>query len=103
MNADRAAARIVRAVLAGRPMCILTPMAKVGVRVRGLAPATTARLVDLIPMFCPRPRTPTWERRRSRAAEPKRSSRGGRARVVRALATLGDRAARRNNEAAADA
>ena len=45
MDADRAARRIVRAVLSGRPMVVLTPLAWVGIRVRGLAPATTTRVM----------------------------------------------------------
>ncbi len=38
MDAERAAARIVSAVLAGRPMVVLTPLAWIGIRVRGLVP-----------------------------------------------------------------
>ncbi len=48
IDADRAARRIVDAVLAGRPMVVLTPLAWLGIRVRGLAPATTTRLMGLV-------------------------------------------------------
>ena len=93
MDADRAARRIVDGVLAGRPMVVLTPLAWVGIRVRGLAPATTTRLMG-------------WAGR----LLPGQPSRGGRHAVegrdaaravggfVRRLTTLGDKAARSNNE-----
>jgi short-subunit dehydrogenase len=45
MDAERAAAKLVRAALRGRPEVILTPVAKIGVRLHGLAPATTLRLL----------------------------------------------------------
>ena len=45
MNAERAASKLVRAALRGRPEVVLTPAAKIGIRLHGLAPATTLRLI----------------------------------------------------------
>jgi short-subunit dehydrogenase len=45
LDAERAAAKLVHATLRGRPEVILTPAAKIGVRMHGLAPATTLRLI----------------------------------------------------------
>jgi len=45
MDAERAAAKLVRATLRGSPEVVLTPAAKIGVRLHGLAPATTLRLL----------------------------------------------------------
>jgi short-subunit dehydrogenase len=45
MDAERAAAKLVRATMRGRPEVILTPAAKIGVRMHGLAPTTTLRLI----------------------------------------------------------
>lgn len=53
MDAERAAQKMVRAVLAGKPTVILTPLAKVGARVHGLAPATTVRAMKLANRFLP--------------------------------------------------
>ncbi len=47
MDAERAARAIVRAAERGRPELVLTPAAKLGVRLQGVAPATTARLLGL--------------------------------------------------------
>lgn len=91
VDAERAARRIVDAVLAGRTMVVLTPLAWVGIRVRGLAPATTTRLMGLASRLLPGPppregaRTVEGAEARRRLASP----------LVDRLATLGDRAARR--------
>jgi short-subunit dehydrogenase len=45
MNAERAARKLVDATLRGRPEVVLTPAAKVGMRLHGLAPATTLRVL----------------------------------------------------------
>lgn len=95
VDAERAARRIVDAVLAGRPMVVLTPLAWVGIRVRGLAPATTTRVMGLaarlLPGAPPRERARTVEgaEARRRLASP----------LVDRLTTLGDRAARRTRDA----
>lgn len=94
VDADRAARRIVDAVLAGRPMVVLTPLAWLGIRVRGLAPGTTTRVMGLAGRLLPGPppragaRTVEGEQARSRVTS----------RVVHALTRLGDEAARRNHE-----
>jgi NAD(P)-dependent dehydrogenase (short-subunit alcohol dehydrogenase family) len=53
MDAERAARRLVRAALRGRPEVVLTPLAKIGVRVHGVAPATTLRLITLVNRLLP--------------------------------------------------
>src|SRR6478735_1852286 len=93
MDADRAARRIVSAVLAGRPMIVLTPLAWVGIRVRGLAPGTTARAMGWAGRLLPGPPS-----RGGRHAVEGRDAAGTVGAVVRRLTTLGDKAARRNNE-----
>lgn len=97
MDAERAAAKIVEGVLRGRPLVVLTPLAKVGMRVAGLAPATTIRLMGLMARALPSPprqgRTGTIE---GRQAEQRLGV--GAARVMRRVTVLGERAARRFNE-----
>ncbi|MCE1177979.1 MAG: SDR family oxidoreductase [Micrococcales bacterium] len=93
-DADRAARRIVDAVLAGKPMVVLTPLAWAGIRVRGLMPGTTTRVMGLANRLLPSaPAGDTGETVDGKTAERRLDSR-----VVRALTTLGTRAARRNNE-----
>jgi len=46
MDAERAAAKLIRATLRGSPEIVLTPAAKVAVRLHGIAPATTIRLLS---------------------------------------------------------
>lgn len=95
VDAERAARRIVDAVLAGRPMVVLTPLAWVGIRVRGLAPATTTRVMGLAARLLPGAparegaRTVEGVEARRRLASP----------LVDRLTTLGDRAARRTQDA----
>lgn len=94
VDAERAARRIVDAVLAGRTMVVLTPLAWLGIRVRGLAPATTTRVMGLMGRLLPDAPARTGARTvegveaRRRLASP----------FVDRLSTLGDRAARRNRE-----
>ena len=91
MDAERAASRIVRGVLAGRPLVTLTPLAKVGTRVRGLMPATTTRVMGLVNRALP-------DGTDSEVVEGREAERRLDSRLVRLLTTLGTRAARRNNE-----
>ena len=91
MDAERAASRIVRGVLSGRPLVTLTPLAKVGVRVRGLMPATTTRVLGLVNRALPHDTD-------SETVEGREAERRLDSSVVRALTTLGRRAARKNNE-----
>ncbi|MFE4601429.1 SDR family NAD(P)-dependent oxidoreductase [Kitasatospora indigofera] len=53
MDAERAARAIVRAAERRRPELVLTPAAKLGVRVQGLAPATTSRLLARVARALP--------------------------------------------------
>lgn len=55
MDGEWAARRIVHAGLAGRAEVILTPAAKLGVRVQGLFPGTTARALGVVNRFLPKP------------------------------------------------
>lgn len=55
MDVERAAGRLVRAVLRGRPEITLTPLAKVGSRVHALAPNTTLRMLQVVNGLLPAP------------------------------------------------
>ncbi|MFC8302710.1 SDR family NAD(P)-dependent oxidoreductase [Specibacter sp. NPDC057265] len=97
MAAERAAARMVKGVLAGRTMVVLTPLAKVAIRVHGLAPAFTAALLGRAGRLLPGP-----------ASGDQATMEGAQARsrmdpAIRAvhdrLTRLGRRAAGRFNEA----
>ena len=92
MSADRAARKIVDAVLAGEVRCELTPLTKVGVRFRGLLPGTTTRLMGLGSRLLPSADGPT------ETVEGREAARRLDSRVVDVLTALGSRAARRNNE-----
>jgi len=94
VDAERAARRIVDAVLAGRPMVVLTPLAWLGIRFRGLAPATTTRLMGLMGRLLPD--APGREGARTAPGHEARRRLGSP--LVDRLTTLGDRAARRHNE-----
>jgi short-subunit dehydrogenase len=59
MDAEKAASRLVRAALRGSPEVILTLPAKVAVRLHGLAPATTLRLLALANRLLPGDETRT--------------------------------------------
>lgn len=94
MDAERAARKIVDGVLAGRPLVVLTPLAKVGMRVHGVAPATTVRVMGLAARLLPGPPDPTVG-----AMVPGRTAgRRLNSRVVGVLTTLGRRAAVRFNQ-----
>lgn len=91
INADRAARRIVDGVLAGRSRVTLTPLAWLGVRVRGLAPGTTARAMGVVDSLLPGPGG------RERVLGVEAEQRAG-SPLLRALTALGDRARPRTNE-----
>ena len=94
MDAARAARRIVDGVLAGRTMVVLTPLAWFGMRVHGLAPATTTRVLGLLGRALP-----AAPRRGGKGlVEGREASRRLRSSVVDRLTTLGRRAAEENNE-----
>lgn len=58
MDAERAARQLVGAALKGKPEAAPTPLAKIGMRVHGLAPSTTMRLVSLVNRLLPADETP---------------------------------------------
>ena len=94
MDAERAARRIVQGILSGRPMVVLTPLAWVGIRVRGLAPGTTTRLMGIAGRLLP----DTPERGGPGVVEGRTARRQLGSRIVDRLTKLGDRAAARTNE-----
>ncbi|MDI5963823.1 SDR family NAD(P)-dependent oxidoreductase [Streptantibioticus silvisoli] len=93
MDAERAARAVVRAAWRRRPEVVLTPAAKVAVRLQGLAPATTTRLMTLAARLLP-----------AAGAAPEHDVSGAMAArrldspAVRRLTVLGDRAGRRFNQ-----
>lgn len=99
VSAERAARRIVDAVLAGRSQVELTPLTWVGRRVHGLAPGTTSRVLGLVARALPRTSAdgPSLgdDRAHVSGADARRALGS---RVVNTLSALGDRAARRLNE-----
>jgi short-subunit dehydrogenase len=94
MDAERAASKMVDAVLAGKPTVILSPLAKVGARVHGIAPATTVRLMGLASRLLPAPpaggpsETVPGHVADRRADSP----------LLQKIITLGQKSARRFNE-----
>lgn len=99
-----AARRIVRAVLAGRPFVTVTPLAWVGIRVRGLAPGTTTRVMGLMSRALPSAPSPAGVSDGSPVPSRTATLEGGYlqrsvgSRMLDLVTTLGRRAARRNNE-----
>jgi short-subunit dehydrogenase len=69
MDAEKAARRLVRAALRGRPEITLTLPAKLGARVHALAPSTTMRLLAAVDRLLPDP-TGSGEPKPGRLAEP---------------------------------
>jgi len=96
MDAERAAAKMVRAVLAGKPTVILSPLAKIGARVHGLAPSTTVRMMGLAKRFLPDPPADGSTGTLPGYVVDRRLD----SRLFDSLITLGQRAARRFNETA---
>jgi NAD(P)-dependent dehydrogenase (short-subunit alcohol dehydrogenase family) len=94
INAERAARRMVDAVLAGKPMLMLSPLTHIGVRVHGLMPATTTRVMGLANRLLPStPAGGAIETIEGREAQSRLDST-----VVNTLTTWGRRAAQRFNE-----
>jgi NAD(P)-dependent dehydrogenase (short-subunit alcohol dehydrogenase family) len=89
-DAEWAARRIVRAGLAGRPEVILTPAAKLGIRVQGLFPATTARALGAVNRLLPKPTGAPGPAITGRDASAQMNSA-----LVRGVTALGRSAARR--------
>lgn len=59
MDAERAAAKLIRAMLRGAPEVVLTPAAKVAVRLHGVAPSTTLRVLSAVNRLLPSDETRT--------------------------------------------
>lgn len=97
MDAERAARQIVTAVLAGRAFLVLTPLAKIGMRVNGLAPSVTAGLMGAMGRLLPAaPREGTGQTLAGWQA--RETMRPGGRKIIDGLTTLGRSAARRWNE-----
>jgi short-subunit dehydrogenase len=90
MDAERAAAKLIRAALRGAPEIALTPVAKVGMRLHGLAPSTMLRLLALVNRLLPS------EQRRT-AIQPGHAS-ASPGRLFRAVTGLTRRAAERYHQ-----
>jgi short-subunit dehydrogenase len=107
MDADRAARAVVRAAEHRRPEIILTAMAQAVVRMHGVAPATTTRMLTATARLM-RAATESQEQQRGlgkdRAEVPAESQIGQKAarrldsRLVGLMTVLNDRAARRLNQ-----
>lgn len=96
MDAETAARRIVQGVLRGRSIVILTPLAKIGVRLNGLMPTTTSVVMKLVSTALPS--TPVRDAGGAAgpgAVEGHQARARLRSGVVERLSTLGNRAARR--------
>jgi NAD(P)-dependent dehydrogenase (short-subunit alcohol dehydrogenase family) len=99
VSAERAARRIVDAVLAGRSQVELTPLTWVGRRVHGLAPGTTSLLLGLVARALPKGGRDAPSMSEGTAhVEGARARRALGSTLVKAVSVLGDRAARRLNE-----
>ena len=105
MDAERAAEKMVHAVLAGKPTVILSPLAKVGARVHGLAPSTTVRLMGLASRLLPSPPAADAAASVDREGTPEATTIAGHvadrladSAVLDKLITLGQRSAARFNE-----
>jgi short-subunit dehydrogenase len=108
VDADRAARAIVRAAEHRRPEIIVGAAAQLAVRMHGLAPATTTRLLTTVARALDRAqREPAHggaaqHARRSEEVGAQAAKRLG-SRVAGAITTLNDRAARRLNQPLRDA
>ncbi|MDI2125400.1 SDR family NAD(P)-dependent oxidoreductase [Yinghuangia seranimata] len=98
MDAERAARAVVRAAARGRPEVVLTVAAKAAVRMHGLAPATTVRMLGLAGRLLPAP--PDDDTAAAAGADvPGTVARAfGQPAWSRHLTGLGEQAARRWNE-----
>ena len=92
MDAERAAKTIVAGVLAGKPFVSTTPLTWLAIRFRGLAPATTTRLMKLVARLLPSATGDSAPVSGTDARQDLDSP------LVNMLTTLGDQAAEANNE-----
>ena len=94
MDAERAAERIVRGVLAGRNHVVLTPLAQIGMRVAGAAPSLTTSAMKVMKLLLPdSPGTGDDALVDGHTARRRLDSS-----LVEQLTTLGTRAAKRYNQ-----
>lgn len=101
MNPERAADKIVSGVLAGRPVLALSPLTKVALRVKGLAPATTVRGLGLMSRLLPAAGSTGTDGETVPGTQARSDLRRRYPRVAEAvdrMTVLGDRAALRTNE-----
>jgi NAD(P)-dependent dehydrogenase (short-subunit alcohol dehydrogenase family) len=96
MDAERAAAKIAQGVMEGKGLVMLTPLAKVGARVSGVAPATTAALLGVLARLLPKAPDESSETIDGHHARARLGSWGSS--IVEGLTIRGNRAARRFNE-----
>lgn len=94
MNAERAAARIVKGVLAGRNQVVLTPLAQVGMRVAGVAPSLTTGVMKVMSRLLPEPA----REESSATVDGHTARRRLHSPAAEKLTTLGSRAARSLNQ-----
>jgi NAD(P)-dependent dehydrogenase (short-subunit alcohol dehydrogenase family) len=102
MDAERAAARIVRGVRRRRPRIVLTPAAKAADVFHGVAPVTTTRLSGAIARSLPDPPAPAaadGPRREGADLGPHPVGHGAAGRLRAWGSALNDKASRRFNEA----
>jgi short-subunit dehydrogenase len=97
MDADRAARRIVAAVVAGRSVLVLTPLAKIAPRMDALFPRTSSALLGLVARLLPAAPSPTGSETISGWRAARRLDHRSR-RILDAVTRLGGRAAARLNE-----
>ncbi|MGW7066933.1 SDR family NAD(P)-dependent oxidoreductase [Streptomyces sp. NPDC054855] len=78
MNAQRAAERIVKAVVRRRTRLVLTPLARAADLAHGLAPAATTRLNSVVARLLPQAPSGRPRLRRGAEVEPPKGAVGGR-------------------------
>lgn len=99
MDAERAAAKMVDAVLAGRRLALLSPMTKLGVRAYGLAPTTGDAALGIVARLLPSaPRSGVSDGDTVVGHDARSRLRGPAKTVVETLTVLGNRASKRFNE-----
>lgn len=98
MDAERAAARIVEGVLAGRAnvVLVLTPAAQIGIRIAGLAPGLTGVALGVVARILPDP--PAGDPTGTGAVDGHTARRMLHSPLVEKLTTLGNAASARFNE-----
>lgn len=96
MDAERAARRMVDGVLRGRAMVVLTPLAKIGMRIHGLAPTTTSACLAAVARLLPG--APSGHRATLKGNQARSRLGSTATRVLDRVTRLGQRAAERFNE-----